>query len=192
MYNRIDTQDKIISTAVDMIGRQINLDFTIRSIAEKANVNLASVNYYFRSKDNLINEVEKHFVRESRRIYEEITGLGMEPREKIRLWAAKTMDQIMEYPGIIYLIVTKLLNDRNENTGVVGLMDTLEQSLIPIIKESMGIQDDITASIKLMHLFSGVVAPVLFYYGAGRSFNIDMRNSNDRSRYIDALIDSVL
>ena len=71
-------------------------------------------------------------------------------------------------------------------------MDTLEQSLIPIIKESMGIQDDITASIKLMHLFSGVVAPVLFYYGAGRSFNIDMRNSNDRSRYIDALIDSVL
>ncbi|MGI6188438.1 MAG: TetR/AcrR family transcriptional regulator [Clostridiales bacterium] len=192
MYNRIDTQDKIISTAIDMIGRQINLDFTIRSIAEKANVNLASVNYYFRSKDNLINEVEKHFVRESRRIYEEITGLGMEPREKIRLWAAKTMDQIMEYPGIIYLIVTKLLNDRNENTGVVGLMDTLEQSLIPIIKESMGIQDDITASIKLMHLFSGVVAPVLFYYGAGRSFNIDMRNSNDRSRYIDALIDSVL
>lgn len=192
MYNRIDTQDKIISTAIDMIGRQINLDFTIRSIAEKANVNLASVNYYFRSKDNLINEVEKHFVRESRRIYEEITGLGMEPREKIRLWAAKTMDQIMEYPGIIYLIVTKLLNDRNENTGVVGLMDTLEQSLIPIIKESMGIQDNITASIKLMHLFSGVVAPVLFYYGAGRSFNIDMRNSNDRSRYIDALIDSVL
>ena len=192
MYNRIDTLDKIISTAIDMIGRQINLDFTIRSIAEKANVNLASVNYYFRSKDNLINEVEKHFVRESRRIYEEITGLGMEPREKIRLWAAKTMDQIMEYPGIIYLIVTKLLNDRNENTGVVGLMDTLEQSLIPIIKESMGIQDDITASIKLMHLFSGVVAPVLFYYGAGRSFNIDMRNSNDRSRYIDALIDSVL
>ena len=192
MYNRIDTQDKIISTAIDMIGRQINLDFTIRSIAEKANVNLASVNYYFRSKDNLINEVEKHFVRESRRIYEEITGLGMEPREKIRLWAAKTMDQIMEYPGIIYLIVTKLLNDRNENTGVVGLMDILEQSLIPIIKESMGIQDDITASIKLMHLFSGVVAPVLFYYGAGRSFNIDMRNSNDRSRYIDALIDSVL
>ena len=192
MFNRIDTQDKIISTAIDMIGRQINLDFTIRSIAEKANVNLASVNYYFRSKDNLINEVEKHFVRESRRIYEEITGLGMEPREKIRLWAAKTMDQIMEYPGIIYLIVTKLLNDRNENTGVVGLMDTLEQSLIPIIKESMGIQDDITASIKLMHLFSGVVAPVLFYYGAGRSFNIDMRNSNDRSRYIDALIDSVL
>lgn len=192
MYNRIDTQDKIISTAIDMIGRQINLDFTIRSIAEKANVNLASVNYYFRSKDNLINEVEKHFVRESRRIYEEITGLGMEPREKIRLWAAKTTDQIMEYPGIIYLIVTKLLNDRNENTGVVGLMDTLEQSLIPIIKESMGIQDDITASIKLMHLFSGVVAPVLFYYGAGRSFNIDMRNSNDRSRYIDALIDSVL
>ena len=82
MYNRIDTQDKIISTAIDMIGRQINLDFTIRSIAEKANVNLASVNYYFRSKDNLINEVEKHFVRESRRIYEEITGLGMEPGKK--------------------------------------------------------------------------------------------------------------
>jgi len=192
MYNRIDTQDKIISTAIDMIGRQINLDFTIRSIAEKANVNLASVNYYFRSKDNLINEVEKHFVRESRRIYEEIASLAIKPKDKIKLWATKTMDQIMEYPGIIYLIVTKLLNDRRQSIGIAGLIDTLEKSLIPIIKESTGVGDDFTASVKLMHLFSGVVAPVLFYYGAGRTFNIDMTSRSDRTKYIESLIDSIL
>ena len=190
--NGVDTQDKIINTAIDMIGRQINLDFTIRSIAEKANVNLASVNYYFRSKNNLINEVEKHFECESRRLYVEITHLSAEPKEKIKIWAEKTMDQMMEYPGIIYLIVTKLLNDRKEITGVAGLIDTLEQCLIPIIKESTGIGDDHTASVKLMHLFSGVVVPVLLYYGAGRTFNIDMTNRSDRGRYLESLIESVL
>jgi AcrR family transcriptional regulator len=193
MHNdRVDTQDRIVNTAIDMIGRHINLDFTIRSIAEKANVNLASVNYYFRSKDNLINEVEKHFVRESRRIYEEIASLAIKPKDKIKLWATKTMDQIMEYPGIIYLIVTKLLNDRRQSIGIAGLIDTLEKSLIPIIKESTGVGDDFTASVKLMHLFSGVVAPVLFYYGAGRTFNIDMTSRSDRTKYIESLIDSIL
>jgi AcrR family transcriptional regulator len=192
MDNRVDTQDKIIATAIDMVGRQINLDFTIREIAEKANVNLASVNYYFRSKDNLLNEVEKHFVRESHHIYEELINLNVGHKEKIKFWAMKTMEQIMEYPGIIYLIVTKLLNDRRENTGVVELIDTLERKLMPLIKELIGAPDDLTASIKLMQLFSGVVAPVLFYYGAGRTFNIDMSDRSDRVRYIESLIESVL
>ena len=86
-------------------------------------------------------------------------------------------------PGIIYLIVTKLLNDRNENTGVVGLMDTLSNS-IPIIKNQC--IDDITA--RLNHALISRGCPVLSNMGR-EIFNIDMRNSNDRSRY--RCIDSV-
>ncbi len=192
MEGRMDTQDKIIATAIDMVGRQINLDFTVREIAEKANVNLASVNYYFRSKYNLLNEVEKHFVLESHRIYEEVARLNAGPREKIKFWAMKTMEHMMEYPGIIYLIVTKLLHHKGKNAGIVGLIDTLEHSIMPLVKELMGVADDFTASVKLMQLFSGVVAPVLFYYGAGRTFNIDMRSSKDREAYVELLIESIL
>ncbi|MBM7581953.1 AcrR family transcriptional regulator [Caldicoprobacter guelmensis] len=192
MEGKMDTQDKIIATAIDMVGRQINLDFTVREIAEKANVNLASVNYYFRSKYNLLNEVEKYFVRQSHHIYEEVARLNAGPKEKIKFWAMKTMEHIMEYPGIIYLIVTKLLHNRGKNAGIVDLIDTLEHNIMPLVKELTGVVDDFTASVKLMQLFSGVVAPVLFYYGAGRTFNIDMRSSKDREAYVESLIESIL
>ena len=55
---RTDTQSKMMATALDMIGKQANLNFTIREFAKRAGVNLASVNYYFRSKENLISEIE--------------------------------------------------------------------------------------------------------------------------------------
>ncbi|MFS8500620.1 MAG: TetR/AcrR family transcriptional regulator [Caldicoprobacter sp.] len=192
MGGKMDTQDKIIATAIDMVGRQINLDFTVRELAEKANVNLASVNYYFRSKYNLFNEVEKYFVRQSHCIYEEMARLNAGPREKIKFWAIKTMEHIMEYPGIIYLIVTKLLHNRVKSAGIVDLIDTLECSITPLIEELTGISDDFTVSAKLMQLFSGVVAPVLFYYGAGRTFNIDLQNKKDREAYVESLIESIL
>lgn len=49
-----DTRSKIISVAIDLIGRHSNLNITTREIAKKANVNLAAINYYFRSKENLL------------------------------------------------------------------------------------------------------------------------------------------
>jgi AcrR family transcriptional regulator len=186
-----DTQSKIIATAIEMIGRQVNLNCTIREIAEKAGVNLASVNYYFRSKDNLIYEVEQHFVRENRLIYEELKKSGLRPEEQIREWALKTMDRMIEYPGIIFLIVTRLLNDRGEKEGIAELINTLEQNLIPVIKRLIGTDDELTVSVKIMQLFSGVIGPVLLYYGAGKTFNIDIKNSKDRLKYIQSLIDSI-
>ncbi len=189
--SRQDTQGKIIATAIEMVGRQANLNFTIREIAEKAEVNIASVNYYFRSKDNLIEEVEKHFIRASQLIYAELAKEECSPGERLKNWAMKTMEQMMEYPGIIFLIVTRLINDRGEKAGMAELLDTLEQNIRPVISQVTGRNEDLEVSIKIMQLFSAVIAPVLFYHGAGRTFNIDILKRNDRLKYIQSLLESI-
>lgn len=190
--SKLDTQGKIIATTIDTIGRQANLNFTIREIAEKAEVNLASVNYYFRSKDNLINEVERHFANEIQRLYDELDCSQANPEDKIRVWAEKIMEQLMEYPGIIFLLVTKLLNDRSGTEGIAGLIEKSEASLTPIIKELTQITDDTNVAIKVMQLLSGVIMPVLFYHGAGKTLNIDILSKENRVRYTEALVESVL
>ena len=187
----MDTQSRIIATAVDMIGRQINLNFTIREIAERAGVNIASVNYYFRSKDNLINEVEQHFINEISLTYEELKKSGQNPNEQIRKWAMKTMESMMEYPGIIFLIVTRLLSDRSDKTGIAEMLDMIEQNLVPFLEKLTGKNDKLTISIKAMQLLSGVIAPMLFYYGAGKTFNLNINNKNERIKYIDHLIEGI-
>jgi AcrR family transcriptional regulator len=187
----LDTQSRIIATAVDMIGRQINLNFTIREIAEKAGVNIASVNYYFRSKDNLINEVERHFINEISLTYEELKKSGQDPNEQIRKWAMKTMESLMEYPGIIFLIVTRLLSDRSDKAVITEMLDMIEQNLVPFLKKLTEKNDKSTVSIKIMQLLSGVIAPMLFYYGAGKTFNLDITDKDERLKYIDHLVSGI-
>ena len=48
---------KIIEAAIDCIEQFGLKGATNRRIAEKAGVNLAAINYYFRSKENLIERV---------------------------------------------------------------------------------------------------------------------------------------
>ena len=42
--------------------------FTVREISKVASVNLSSVNYYFRSTNNLLNEVEVYFAEKVQEI----------------------------------------------------------------------------------------------------------------------------
>ncbi len=190
--SKVDTQNKIILTAMDMIGKQINLDFTIREIADRANVNLASVNYYFRSKENLINEVENRFAQETQQIYRELDRPGISPRERTIRWAEEMMLHLMKYPGILFMMVTKLIQKGIKSTIITGLLDNVERRLAPIIRELTGAEDDLVVSMKLLQLLSGVVTPVLFYHAAGNTFEFDINNSSSRLKYVESLVGGLL
>ncbi|HHY78235.1 MAG TPA: TetR/AcrR family transcriptional regulator, partial [Clostridiales bacterium] len=55
----LDTKSRILQYAIDMVGSKG--DVTIRELTETAGVNVASINYYFGSKENLLKEVERHY-----------------------------------------------------------------------------------------------------------------------------------
>lgn len=191
-WDKQDTRSKIITVAVELIGKQVNMNVTTREIAREANVNLASINYYFRSKDNLFNEVEQFFANESRKIYEELEQPDVEPRDKIARWALRIIEHLMEYPGILFMIATKLIQDQGKNPGIVELINNSEASLRPIMKELTGLDDEEAISFKEMQLMSGVLTPVLMHHGAGNSFGIDLNKQETRVRYIESLINTVI
>jgi AcrR family transcriptional regulator len=188
-----DTQSKMVATAIDMIGRQVNLNFTIREFAEQAGVNLASVNYYFRSKDNLIDEVERHFMRELRKTYDGLRESEFNPKTRIVRWAERLMQQLMEYPGMLFLMVTKLISGGRQSAGVIELIDSSEQLLAPIIRSLTGMSPgDPGCSHMVMQLVAGVVTPILFHHGIGKTFGMNVSDPAERSDYIELLVNSIL
>ncbi|GJM80880.1 hypothetical protein HMSSN139_33760 [Paenibacillus sp. HMSSN-139] len=55
----LTTKQNIIQATLELIKTEGADQVTLRKITAAANVNLALVNYYFGSKDNLINEALK-------------------------------------------------------------------------------------------------------------------------------------
>ena len=53
------TREKIISATEQIIAERKDINVTVRMITQRANVNLSLVNYHFKSKEILINEVFK-------------------------------------------------------------------------------------------------------------------------------------
>jgi len=190
---KIDTQSKMMATAIDMIGKQANLNFTIREFAKRAGVNLASVNYYFRSKENLINEIESFFKNRLKKTYDELQKSECDPKSRILRWAERLMQELMEYPGILFLMVTKLITDGRQSPGIAELIDNSEEMLAPIISDLTGLgHDDPQCSYIIMQLVAGVVTPILFYHGAGRTFGIDVSDPIVRQDYLKSLVNTIL
>ncbi|MFO8191618.1 MAG: TetR/AcrR family transcriptional regulator [Bacillota bacterium] len=186
---KTDTRSKILEAAAEIIGRERNLNFTIREVASRAEVNIASINYYFRSKNNLLSEIERLLMEKTRLIYADLGDESLSPRDRLINWADELIKHLIEYPGIIYLIGTKILE--RESTFIGPYLDLLETDLAPLVKKITGLNRKNSISFKVLQLISGVVYPVLIFSSAENHGDIDIRNGDMRLAYINSLIDSI-
>lgn len=191
-FDKIDTKNRILYAALDLVGRQSKLNFTTREIAKKADVNLASINYYFRSKENLLNEIVQYFEKETNIVYQELCKNNIEPKIRIINWANKTMENLIEYPGILFMLATKLIKDKGNDSGVNSMVENLKINLQPTIKEYLKTEDNETVCFKATQVLSGVITPILIYHAAGRKLEFDITSKKTREKYISSLIDSLL
>lgn len=82
-----DTRDRILSAAVETFARRGFENATLKEITEAAEANIAAVNYYFRSKDELIRQVMADLLGRMNRVrnvalseYEAGIAAGGKPR----------------------------------------------------------------------------------------------------------------
>jgi len=187
-----DTKEKIILEAMEIIGKQVNMKVTTREIAKKAHVNLASINYYFRSKENLFKEVEKHLADKLQKIYDILSENDLPLKERLTLWAESLMQYLLDYPGIMFMWAQSVIEDQKKG-GIVGkLISTSEMTIDKIITDLSSINNREIISFKVMQLLSGVINPVILYQVAGENITINIMDKGLRKRYITSLINTLI
>jgi AcrR family transcriptional regulator len=186
-----DTRSKIMKTAVDMIGREGNLGVTIREIADKAGVNIAAINYHFSSKENLLEEVERFTMEQVTLIYDHLLDEAKSPRKRLIDWAEELMRYLIDYPGIIYMIGTRILQSDNKSAGLAEYLSDSDVRLNPVVRELTGINDEKLLSFKALQLISGVVYPTLIYSGTKKALGQIISSGRVRKKYLAGLIDSL-
>jgi len=187
--NRNDTKTKILETAAGIIGKERNLNLTIREIATRADVNIASVNYHFGSKEKLLEEVEMLLMGKIRHIYTGLHNPDQTTRERLIRWADNLIKHLIDYPGIIYLIGTQVME--KENTGLNIYLSLLETDINPLVKKLTGVTDETAAGFKVLQLISGIVYPVLIYSSNNETAGINIGDTVTRRKYVTSLVDSI-
>lgn len=194
----LDTRSKILQEAIDIVG--LKGEFTIREVAEKAGVNVASINYYFGNKNNLLKEVENYYSEILYKIQSEILAdKSLNARAKLTSWSKSFIVFMFRSPALLGLIVNIINEDKSYNPLLVQriyLSKELQSTIENLIKECTGIKSERVLNYKYLQIFSGILGPVISKivsstFGDGESvFDID--GKEDLDEYIEILISGVL
>lgn len=194
----LDTRSKILQKAIDIVG--LKGEFTIREVAEKAGVNVASINYYFGNKNNLLKEVEKYYSDLLYKTqYEILTDKTLSARDKLTCWVKGFIVYMFRSPALLGLIVNILNDDKSYKPLLVQriyLNKELQSAIESLIKESTGINSEKVLNYKYLQIFSGILGPVISKivsttFGEGESV-FDINGKEDLDEYIEILISGVL
>ena len=198
MTNTLDTKSKILQSAIDIVG--LKGDITIRELTDIAGVNVASINYHFGNKNNLLKEVENYYSTSLYDIQHDIlTSKVLSPYDKILEWAKSLSNFISQYPALIGLIVNLTTEDKNYRPVLIQKI-YLNKELQSMIEEIIGTiimsEDKKLVSFKYLQIFSGILGPIINRV-VEESFSdehsiICLNSKEDLDEYIKFLIDTVL
>jgi AcrR family transcriptional regulator len=154
-------QGKIIDATIECIEREGIQAVTIRKIAKLAGVNSAAINYYFRSKENLVDEVKRRTVEHVFEDWREILNdESRNVRERLFLLFTDYMEGAVMYPGITKAHLWEPLIDNNYESPFVKLLNSFFQDLAN--KLSLELRRPAKElKLSVVHLFAALTMPVL-------------------------------
>ena len=188
------TKESIIYNTKELLKTRTNL--TIKDITDASNINVAAVNYYFGSKDNLVNIVLKEAITELKvKIYEELLIPNDDTGKpgNTELMINKAVDLIYgfaeEYIGVIYLSFIGSEGQGNSTNILVNefVTDTaFLEKLFEVFREITGINDPLKLTAKYVILFSSFSVPLFLRSAIPNVTNTKFKEYKDA--YIKELV----
>jgi len=155
-------RDRILDRTIYLIGKKGTTSVSVREIAREAGVNVAAINYYFSSKEQMLAQMEERFVGAFAEVVAMLHDPTRPPYERLLHWADEAMRYLLEYPGVLVLIDAKVSGDDvgDFGTSLRLILDGLYAELRRLLGEVIGCEDDEELAFKTTVLTSAVVQPV--------------------------------
>ncbi len=185
-------EEKIIFATIECIEKYGISGATNRQIAQAAGVNLAAINYYFRSKDVLIQRVMEITLENAF----DLSDLPLMPEVSAQARAVAAMEKLIEggqqYPGLtrahFHTLLAEGQRDPLLERHVNGYLDKLAADL----QGRAGVPEPAALRLGLVQVLSAVVftalTPGLF---AGLQ-QVDLTGPEQRRAYITRLVERLL
>jgi len=190
------TEQKIIMATIQLLGTDGIRKLTIRRVAERSRVNVAAINYYFRSKENLIDKALQHYAQLTQRVFAVLQDESLTLYERLHTFLVRFSMHLITYPGFMKSILTQTMNDEaiapqakeSMQRGRMGLLKLLESALS---QADVALDDsDEMLKFKLFQMMGGLLYPLIWGRYTQELYEIDFEDAATRLRYIDTLLQS--
>ena len=185
-------EEKIIAATIECLEKYGMQDTTNRKIAEMAGINSAAINYYFRSKEALVQRaMERTLVNAFD--WKDIADLpGNTPQEHCAAIFINLVEGGVNYPGLTRAHFYDLLSAGNYDTLIVKRLNEFVRSLVLDLKQrglQMAQKDLELACMQITSsVFFMILSPKLFQGELG----LDVTQAEQRREFITRLVDRLL
>lgn len=175
-------EEKILDRALYLFGKNGSLNVPIRTIAKEAEVNVSAINYYFRSKDEMIKNVQKFYIQNTILAYSKLDNEELSDEEKLILCANEIIEYALRYPGVLVMQREAAKADEDEEISreIIDITESLNKKLDRVLKKVITTSEGRFTYAKMVFL-SSIIHPT-------SDFNTeDFKNEliNDKEKRIE-------
>lgn len=185
--NKAAARDRIISATLDIIGNEGFQNVTVRKIAAAAGVNIAAVNYYFGSKDNVVNEALKYMTDKIDSSFKYLDDMTISPEARLRNFLRNYSDAMLTHPDVfknyISQSIIKLEIDKDD-----FLKGSRFDKLKSTLKEIKNVKCDNYFAMRILQIIGSLAFPVVMGGKINKLYGIDYSDKQTRYEYVELLL----
>ncbi|WP_442603641.1 TetR/AcrR family transcriptional regulator [Paenibacillus sp. KN14-4R] len=186
-----DPKERIIQATLEIIGNYGTDKVTIREIASRVGVNVAAVNYYFGSKNNLIQQSMQYFadtMQDSFRFFQQKEN---PLKDTLYLFLTSFAETAVTYPGVVKSLVNQMMDNGEIRSEVALAMEKGSAAIKQVIGQLLQSKDDKKLSFIALQLMSSIIYPILMSTQLPMLYGFDYRDKEARDEYIKSSMEFI-
>ncbi len=190
----VTTRDRILEAAGEQFAERGFRGATVRTICEKAGVNISAIKYYFGGKEELYSEVLRFWHDYAIKKYPPLLGAGENApsEEKLRAFIRSMLFRLLD-KGKPAWFGKLIAREMAEPTGVFDrmvrdVMRPLNKLLASIVQQVVG---DSVSERELLRCCTSIIGQCTYYYNlryVNQLFRKDMSNPEEIEKIADHIM----
>jgi AcrR family transcriptional regulator len=189
----VTTRARILDATVKLLLKTAPGELTTRRIATAAEVNVAAINYHFRSKDELVNRaMESATAQAFEKGLTVLLAAGRRPRDRLGDFLTGYAFGLVEFPGLTKTAFLGLFRQDDSKTFYGRYLREMLDKVALVVGEVRGSADRRANTDLALRAIACVVFPFLLPDTLREAGAVDYADDDERRRYIEATLTGLL
>jgi|GEM_PF-1248832 len=184
-------EEKLLDRTLYLIGKSGTMDVPVRAIVKEAGVNLGAINYYFDTKENLMDHVKEYYLDIIESTIAHLVENHRTPLEKLLGYGHDIMAYSLRYPGLQVLARNALEYEEEDPLykEIVEALARTNRELDQVLKAYLSVDEEAYAIRKII-FFSSLIHPSE-EHALGRRYLMQIKDQGKRDVYLKTLLSSI-